>query len=504
MQKFSIRKTALLGLAFLAVPLLASAKSIKMSQETLMDKIKGGWAGQVIGCTYGGPTEFRYNGHIIGDDVKIEWNDGRAKHYFDNFPGLYDDVYMDLTFVQVFEDHGLDAPIEKFAHAFAHAGYPLWHANQSARYNILQGLMPPASGHWRNNPHADDIDFQIEADYAGLMSPGMPQAALHYADGIGHMMCYGDGWYGGVYVATMYALAFVYDDVHRVVSDALKSIPEQSAFYRSMTDVIKWYGQHPDDWKATWKLYQDKWGNAENCPDGLHAPFNIDAKINSAYVIMGLLYGKGDYTRTIDVSTRCGQDSDCNPATAAGILGTMIGYAAIPAEWRACLPVIEDRNFAHTEISLNKAYELSHKHALEVIRRNGGKVNDKEVKIKIQPVLPARYEKSFEGMEACAPISLDNKPIDKLGELTFEGCGFVVRGNLTADDQSYVGRMDVIIDGKKAGSMTLPASNHSRSNDIYWNFNLEQGKHTVSFVRTNPQDNVRSQCTQLIVYKKTK
>ena len=86
----------------------------------------------------------------------------------------------------------------------------LWHANQMARYNLLRGLAPPVSGHWRNNPEADDIDFQIEADFIGLMAPG-PAATRPptYADKVGHIMNSGDGWYGGVFVATMYSLAFV-------------------------------------------------------------------------------------------------------------------------------------------------------------------------------------------------------------------------------------------------------------------------------------------------------
>ena len=49
-----------------------------------------------------------------------------------NNPGLYDDLYMDLTFVDVFEKYGLDAPVEYFANAYARAGYMLWHANQAA------------------------------------------------------------------------------------------------------------------------------------------------------------------------------------------------------------------------------------------------------------------------------------------------------------------------------------------------------------------------------------
>jgi hypothetical protein len=115
---------------------------------------------------------------------------------------------MDLTFVDVFEKEGLDAPVASHAKAYANAAYRLWHANQAGRYNILNGVEPPESGHWLNNPHADDIDFQIEADFAGLMSPGMPNTAATIGDGIGHIMNYGDGWYGGVYVSAMYALLF--------------------------------------------------------------------------------------------------------------------------------------------------------------------------------------------------------------------------------------------------------------------------------------------------------
>ena len=140
-------------------------KEVTISKDVLMDKIKGGWAGQAIGCTFGGPTEFRYPGTMINPHINIEWPEHYLTQYFDNGPGLYDDIYMDLTFVEVFDKLGLDAPIEAFAEAFAGAKYPLWHANQQARYNIRQGIMPPDCGYWENNPHADDIDFQIEADY---------------------------------------------------------------------------------------------------------------------------------------------------------------------------------------------------------------------------------------------------------------------------------------------------------------------------------------------------
>ncbi|MEO7992377.1 MAG: ADP-ribosylglycohydrolase family protein, partial [Chryseolinea sp.] len=305
-----------------------------LSQEVLRDKIKGGWAGQTIGVTFGGPTEFKYNGTMIQDYVPIKWYDGYLKNTMENNAGLYDDVYMDLTFVDVFEKKGLDAPVEEFANAYANAGYMLWHANQAGRYNILHGISAPQSGQWENNPHADCIDYQIESDFAGLMSPAMPNTASAISDKIGHIMNYGDGWYGGVYMGAMYTLAFNSNDIQYVVSEALKTIPEQSKFHKVISDVIQWHKQYPGDWKKTWFEIEKKWTEDISCPDGVFVPFNIDATVNSAYVVLGLLYGNGDFTKTLEISTRAGQDSDCNPSSAAGILGALLGYSKIPDYWK--------------------------------------------------------------------------------------------------------------------------------------------------------------------------
>lgn len=383
------------ALALLLASCAGGSGTVTMSRDALMDKIKGGWAGQAIGCTYGGPTEFRWQGAMIPDSVVLEWPGHYMKWYYENRPGLYDDVYMDLTFVDVFDRYGLHAPVDSFATAFAFAEYPLWHANRQARENIMKGIMPPESGHWKNNPHADDIDFQIEADYAGLMSPAMPSAACRYADGIGHIMNYGDGWYGGVYVAAMYSLAFVRDDIHDVVRDALPVIPEGTRYRNCMDDVIRWYGENPADWKATWQLCQDKYGCDGRCPDSKDSRFNIDAVINSAYIIIGLLYGEGDFDRTLEISTRCGQDSDCNPASAGGILATMLGYSGIPEKWMANLHEVEPMNFAYTDISLERTYELSFNQALQVIEEEGGKVLADKVLIKASAPLAVRFEQSF-------------------------------------------------------------------------------------------------------------
>lgn len=474
-------------------------QQITISKEKLLDKIKGGWAGQTIGCTYGGPTEFKYPGTMIQEYVPIEWPDGYIKWWYENSPGLYDDVYMDLTFVEVFDRLGLDAPVDSFAMAFAKAGYMLWHANQAARYNILQGIMPPASGHWLNNPHADDIDYQIEADYAGLMSPGMPNTASEISDKIGHIMNYGDGWYGGVYVGAMYALAFVSDDIEFIVTEALKTIPSQSTYYKCMSDVIRWHKEFPCDWQRTWFECERKWSQDVGCPDGVFMPFNIDAVINSAYILIGLLYGEGDFYKTLDISTRCGQDSDCNPASAAGILGTVLGYSQIPRQWMKNLKEVEDMNFAYTDISLNKTYKMSMAQALQNIERNGGKVEGEEVTIVCQQPQPVRYEKAFEGMYPVARKNI-NKRIENITEFTFEGTGVVFRGNVQSANPEYVAQAEIYIDGQRVETANLPASYTTRRNDLFWKYQLPLGKHVVTFKWLNPQPDSSVNFWDTIIY----
>src|SRR6516225_8979215 len=330
-----MRKVIILFPALLHVlATLAQQPMIAIPTEVLKDKIMGGWAGQTIGVTFGGPYEFRFQGTFIGDYQPLLWYDGYLQKTMIANPGLYDDLYMDLTFVDVIQKYGIEAPVDSFASAYAHAGYMLWHANQAGRYNLLTGIKAPQSGYWLNNPHADCIDYQIESDFAGLMSPCMPNAASAISDKVGHIMNYGDGWYGGVFVGAMYAIAFQSSDIPYFVSQALRTIPERSEFYQCIRDVINWHRDYPGDWKQTWLEIQKKWANDIGCPDGVFLPFNIDAKVNAAYVVMGLLYGGADFTKALEITTRCGQDADCNPSTVGGILGTILGYNHIPAFWK--------------------------------------------------------------------------------------------------------------------------------------------------------------------------
>lgn len=486
---------------------------IRLEKTVLHDKIKGGWAGQVIGCAYAGPTEFRWQGAMIHNRVPIPWNEDMLTYWYDNAPQLFDDIYMDLTFVQVFEEHGLDASDTLHALAFANAEYHLWHANQAARYNILSGIMPPASGHWKNNPHADDIDFQIEADFAGLMSPGMINASSDISDKIGHIMNYGDGWYGGVYVAGMYTQAFVSDDINFVVREALKAIPPQSRFYQTIADVISLHEQFPDDWQRTWFEIQRKWGADVGCPDGVFRAFNIDASINAAWIVLGLLYGEGDFGKTIDISTRAGDDSDCNPSNAAGILGTMLGYSNIPEYWMQGLDRVEHRNFSYMEMSLLDVYDIGFRHALEMIERNGGNVGDNYVEIKYQEVETVRFEQAFEGLYPVKRIAHDGWPTPRKWlnvntreyNNTFVGSGFVISGTAhkSGNMPEYDLKIDVYVNGEFVETSIMPTSSMRRKLDIYWNYDLPEGSHDVRLVANDIPAGYQVNVNSVLVYSNT-
>ena len=471
-----------------------------ISVQELEDKIKGGWAGQTIGVSLGAPYEFRFNGTFIQDYQRLTWRKGYVKELMTKEPGIYDDLYMDLTFVDVFEQYGLDAPTDSFANAFARAEYPLWHANQAARYNILHGLKVPASGHWKNNPHADDIDFQIESDFAGLMSPGMPQTAAAISDKIGHIMNYGDGWYGGVFVSTMYTQAFFEKDPAVVVSNALKSIPVDTKFYECISDVIRWNKQYPKDWRDTWMQIQKRWSTDMYCPDGVFSAFDIDATINAAYVVLGLLYGRGDFGLSMEITTRAGQDADCNPSTVAGILGTMMGYAKIPTIWKEGLDGAEDLPFKYTNISLQKAYQLGLKHALDNIQRNGGQRKGDLVTIPKQSIKTVAFEQSFEGLSKVSEIKLEGRE----QQFTFTGKGIVIKGYaFKPSDKSpdQVIQVRVQIDDMPAEVIELPTAFLHRRHDVYWNYALKPGDHKVTMQVMNPQDGYGIHTPSAFIYQ---
>jgi hypothetical protein len=147
-------------------------------------KMMAGWIGQMVGVGWGAPTEFRWTNEIIPADQVPEWRPEMV-----NVWGQ-DDLYVEMTFLRSLEEHGLDVSMRQAGIDFANSEYDLWHANKAGRDNLRQGIAPPDSSHPQFNIHADDIDYQIEADFSGLISPGLPNSVIALGEKFGRLMNY--------------------------------------------------------------------------------------------------------------------------------------------------------------------------------------------------------------------------------------------------------------------------------------------------------------------------
>ena len=360
-----------------------------------IDKMKGGWVGQMVGVGWGGPTEFRFQGVIVPENRMPAWKPSLVNQF------NQDDIYVEMTFLRTLELYGLDASVRRAGIDFANSQYRLWHANRAGRRNLRRGIAPPDSGHPRFNKHADDIDYQIEADFSGLISPGLPNTAIRLGENFGRLMNYGDGLYGGQFVGGMYTEAFFETDMEKVVRAGLRCIPSQSQYAECIRDVLSWWEQDPDDWQKTWNLISEKYHlNPDyrrfSCRKDM---FNIDAKINGAFIVMGLLYGGGDPDKTVIISTRCGQDSDCNPSNAAGILFTSLGFSKLPSRFKSELN--PEEKFSHTPYNFPQLVEVCEKLARQSVIKAGGRIekaqDGKEVMvIPVELPQPGAFEQSWE------------------------------------------------------------------------------------------------------------
>jgi hypothetical protein len=502
------RHTFLIPLALLAFAVRSDAAELRtLSRDELRDKIRGAWAAQMIGVAFGAPTEFKSNGKII-------------EGHIEGFPLTnaidQDDLYVEMTFARVMDTLGLDATTADYGEAFRNTEYRLWHANAAARRNLNRGIPAPLSGHPTYNLHADDIDFQIEADFIGIMCPGLPQESNKYCERVGSVMNYGDGIYGGMFVCGMYSAAYFENDPRTVVEAGLACIPAESPYAKLIADVLEW-SKNETDWREVWRKVEKNWNKDDVCPDGAHRPFNIDAKINGAYIAIGLLYGNSDWQQTMDVTTRCGQDSDCNPASALGVLGAILGYDRLPERDKTELAKIADVKFSHTVYSFNDIVKSTEERALEVIRQAGGKVTDTEVGIPVQvPKAPEmelwQFGKPVKNIRCENPAWqwkgkwIDGKDHHNLGvketespgaeaTLEFNGTGLGLVGQLVENG----GRADVYIDGKKselvADAYIVP---NTIDRDLWRIYGLPPGKHALRLVVRDDADS-RSTGRKIII-----
>ncbi|KAB2640232.1 MAG: ADP-ribosylglycohydrolase family protein [Verrucomicrobia bacterium] len=381
----------------LAVNVQAAEKPAyrRIAVKEYRDKMKGGWIGQIAGVCWGAPTEFKYRSCTIGEEQLPKWEPGMINNAFDQ-----DDIFVEMTFLRTMEQYGLDCSIRQAGIDFANSRYDLACANYACRENMRRdGIAPPDSGHPSFNKCSTDIDYQIEADYSGLIAPGLPNVPIAMGEKFGRIMNYGDGIYGGQFIGAMYTEAFFEKDIVKVIEAGLKAIPAESQYAEMVRDMLKWSKEIPN-WKDCWQRCEDKYRKGPEYNKAPTALDGVECKINGAYVLMGLLYGKGDLDQTIKIACQCGEDSDCNPSSAGGVLFATLGFSKLPERFSKELN--EKTLFSFTAYNVPGLLNVCEKLARQAIVKEGGKI-EKNAKGEEFFVIPTKAAKPSKLELAWAP-----------------------------------------------------------------------------------------------------
>jgi hypothetical protein len=470
----------------------------QISLTDLRDRIRGGWAGKVIGVSFGGPTEFTSCGTIVPTEKLPTWTPGMVKDSIDQ-----DDLYVQMSFAETLDTKGLNATSADFADAFAKTQNELWHTNLACRRNLRRGVSPEETGTPTYTAHGQDISFQILSDFLGLASPAMPVAAETICDRVSRIEAWGDGMCAGRFICGMYSEAFFETDPEKIVRAGLACVPPDSDYAHSITDMLQWHKENPDDWQKTWKLLTDKYGYSDLCPNGAGWPLSIDAKLNGGYVALALLYGGDDFAKTMTIATRCGQDSDCNPSTASGIWGAAHGYSKIPAQYTVGIAAIADEKYQDTQSSFNSQTQATFNRAIAIAKANGGHLEgNRLIIVPQQPLAPPvrnfpELAKSAERIPCTDPQWTWTGPwrqhvskrdgtemiaSDKPAEATinFTGVGAIIVGPYIGNG----GKADVYLDGKFDRTIDVWPDQDRRVvfDDVWHKFYLPDGPHTLRLV----------------------
>ncbi|MFR3482381.1 MAG: ADP-ribosylglycohydrolase family protein [Clostridia bacterium] len=277
---------------------------IKLNTAAVKDKIYACWVGKNIGGTMGAP----YEGRRELMDIK-----GFSTPKGTVLPN--DDLDLQLAWLLAMEENGpynLNALI--LGEYWINYITPHWNEYGIGKCNMKAGLLPPLSGEYKNKwKHSNGA--WIRSEIWACMAPGCPDIAIRYAleDAcIDHGM--GEGTYAEFFTAALESAAFVVDDLRTLISIGLSKIPEDCRVARSVKIVVDNYDKGIDWITTRNQLVEDSadlgW---------FQAPANV------GFVVIGLLYGEGDFKKSMLYAINCGDDTDCTGATLGSILGIAFG-----------------------------------------------------------------------------------------------------------------------------------------------------------------------------------
>ena len=288
---------------------------MKLNFEKYRDKVNACWIGKNIGGTMGGP----YEGKREILDVK-----GFASEPGEPLPN--DDLDLQLVWLHAMERVGAQAlNASVLADYWEQLITPHWNEYGIGKANARRGLLPPLSGDYNNNwKHSNGA--WIRTEIWACLCPGDPIGAVKYAveDAmVDHGT--GEGTVAAAFVAAMQSAAFALDNIDDAIKIGLAAIPEDSRMAKSVKLVYECREKGMSPVEARNAVQQ---ANADIGTGWFEAPSNV------AYAIIGLLYGEGDFKKSMILAINCGDDTDCTAATVGATLGILGGMKAIPDDWR--------------------------------------------------------------------------------------------------------------------------------------------------------------------------
>ncbi|MEA3334294.1 MAG: ADP-ribosylglycohydrolase family protein [Chloroflexota bacterium] len=300
------------------------------------ERVYAGWLGKCIGVRFGAPLEgWTYQ--------EIRDNLGELDDYLPLPPGKVfkpdDDTAFPMILVRALQDYGPAVSAEQLGETMLNylgdqrgtlwwGGYGV-STEHTAYLNLAADIPAPLSGSIALNGAAlaEQIGGQIFSDIWGLVVPDNPELAAGYAARAASISHDGNAVYGGRFIAGLVSAAFSQVDPQHLIEIGLGLIPADSEYSRVVRAVLDFHAGQPDDWHAAYRFINDNFGY-DRYPGVVHIiP-------NTGVVIMALLYGQGDFSRTIQIANMGGWDTDCNVGNVGAITGVAVGLQGISPKWR--------------------------------------------------------------------------------------------------------------------------------------------------------------------------
>ena len=306
---------------------LCANKPVQIKVSDLRDKIAAEWIGQMIGNIYGLPHEGKY----VNAPGKEAWPYGYSKNLdkLKKYNGAFsdDDTDVEYMYLLQMQKSGPEPSYNQLRDAWMyHIRDRVWLANRGALGLMHFGYTPPFTGNRDLNPHWYQIDPQLINEIWAVTAPGMVNYAAAKSDWAARITSDSWGVEPTIFYGAMYSAAFFEKDINKLIETGINALPKDGRFTATANDMIALYAKYPTDWKAAWKEMAQKYYIDE--PDMTKTIWN--ANLNGACAVLAMLYGKGDFQHTLDLSCAMGFDADNQAATVAGLLGVINGMKGLP------------------------------------------------------------------------------------------------------------------------------------------------------------------------------